>query len=1033
MIIFIRRKNMFKRIIHICILAVWTFYCGTVTAQQSIEKYDPDELYKQAVELFEREMFTAARKMFEDVMEHAVDKRDFVYSNSQYYAALCAIELTQPDAESLLMRFISDNPNSPKTPYANFRMARYHYNSRRYRRAIERFEMLSPRDLDANKAVEYHFLLGHSYFMELDNVKARTSFFQIINANDQRFSSPALYFFSHINYVDENYDTALEGFLRLLNDESFSGMAPYYIAQIYFLQQRYQQVITFAENRINNVSAARRDEVMRIVGESHYRLGQYKEAIPYLEEYVRSKNPTAEDNYQLGYAYYHTGDCENAIRYFERASSSASSLGQNALVHLGDCYIKTGEKQRARLAFQRAAQMNFDLEAQENAHFNFAVLSYELMITPFNESIRSFNDFITRFPNSERLDQAYNYLVMAYTTTRNYRLAIESIERIRVRDDNILRALQRVTFFRGLELFNDLNFAAAIEMFDKSLENSRFDASIAARNVFWKAESEYRQGNFQQATDLYRRFLSMPAAQRTEEFLQAYYGLGYASFSIRNFSDALNWFQRYITAMNNMPTRTVADAHNRIGDCFFMQPAYWQAIESYEKAFNLNLSAADYSLFQMGITFGLVDRQERKIETLSDLLVRFPRSSYANVALFEMGRSYVILGRNEQAISTFRRLISDFPNSTYVSRALLELGMVHYSMDRGRDALVYYKQVVSDFPLSSDAGSALADIRNVYVDMNDIDGYLAYVGTLGNMVNITISEQDSLTYRAAENIWMSGNCAAAIVNLSNYLERFPEGSFRINANFYLADCLLRGGNMEAALKSFEFVIEQPRNMFTEQALMSASALYFNLERFEESLATYKRLETGAGIASNVLDARIGIMRSLFRLNRHSEAIEAAQTVLENRDLSPERVRETQFIMAQAYRHLNNLTAALAEYRKVATEVSSVEGAESKFNIIDILFRQNNLTESENEIFDFADRGTPHQYWMARSFILLSDIFVRKNDDFQAIHTLQSVIDGYDIQDDGIIELATAKKMEIEERTNAVREVQRDEVEVQIRN
>ena len=122
---------MYKRILSVCFLALWILCCGTVSAQRSIEQYDSDKHYKQAVELFDREKYTAARKLFEDLMDAATDNRDFTYSNSQYYVALCAIELTQPDAESLLMRFISDNPDNPKTPYANFRMASYHYNNRR--------------------------------------------------------------------------------------------------------------------------------------------------------------------------------------------------------------------------------------------------------------------------------------------------------------------------------------------------------------------------------------------------------------------------------------------------------------------------------------------------------------------------------------------------------------------------------------------------------------------------------------------------------------------------------------------------------------------------------------------------------------------------------------------------------------------------------------------------------------------------------------------------------------------------------------
>ena len=1021
---------MSKRFFVACVLVICTWCRSTVDAQKSVEQYNPDKLYKEAVEMFEKEKYTIARRLFAEVMASASDKRDYLYSNAQYFTALCSMELEQPDAESLLMRFINDNPDNPKTPYANFRMARYHHNDKRYKKAIERFEMVSPNELDVHQAIEYHFLLGHGYFMEHDHIKARASFFHIKDG-DSKYAAPANYFYSHINYIDKNYETALQGFLKLRTDDTFSGIAPYYIAQIYFMQQKYGQVIEYAPNLLDSVSARRKDEVMRVVGESYYRLGRYKEAIPYLDVYVKSKSPSVEDNYQLGFAYYQTGDCSNAIKYFEKASNSASSLGQNALCHLGDCYIRTGEKQKARLAFSTATQMNFDPDAQENAHFNFAVLSYELMMSPFNEAIRSFNEFIIKYPYSEKVDDAYNYLVVAYTTTRNYRLALESIEKIKVKDDKIRSACQRVAFFRGLELFNDLNFSEAIEMLDKSLENARYDTRIAARCNYWKAESYYREGLYQESYNLYRRFLSLPGAAQTEEYHQANYGLGYAAFSQKNYADALNWFQKYVDAMKNAATQNVADSYNRIGDCQFMQLSYWPALDSYDKAWKYNLYMSDYACFQMGFTYGLVDRHERKIETLTQLLHSYPGSSYVSDAWYEMGRSQVTLGRNEQAINSFRKMIADHPNSVNVSKSLLQLGMIYYNMNRGVEALDYYRKVIADYPSSPDARNALTGIRNVYVDMNDAEGYIAYAGSLGSMGNVSISGQDSLTYKVAENMYMANNCQGASTSLNNYLERFPQGNFKINATFYLADCYLRSGNHEEAMKGFEYVIDQPRSMFTEHALMSASAIYFNQGKYEESLKTYQRLETDAGIAGNIRDARIGVMRCRYRLKNYRETIDAAKKVLDNKDLSAENIRETQFIMAQSYREEKDLTAALTEYRKVAKEVSSVEGAESKYYIVEILMQQNKLKEAEDEVFDFAARNTPHQYWMAKSFILLSDIHVALDDDFQAIHTLNSVIEGYELQDDGIIELAVNKKKALEDKANAVKEVKVEDLEIEI--
>ncbi|MDR1673658.1 MAG: tetratricopeptide repeat protein [Bacteroidales bacterium] len=1020
---------MLKRIFAFCIIAV--FWCHGGFAQKRLSEYDSEASFRQALELYEKGMYAASRKCFVEVMSNAADRRNFMYTDAQYYTALCAIELNQNDAENLLNRFIKDNPDHPKTPTANFRLAKYHYNGKRYKKAIERFEIVSPRELNADLAAEYHFIMGHSYFMEHDNIKARASFFQVKDGNS-KYAVPAIYYYSHINYIDKNYETALQGFLTLHNDETFGSIAPYYISQIYFMQEKYDLVVENAPDLLNEVNEKRKAELMRIVGESYYRMERFKEAIPYLEHYIGSKSPTVEDNYQLGYAYYHSGDYANAIQYFEKSANSTSTLGQNALCHLGDCYVKTGDKHKARLAFSSASQMNYDPVTRENAHFNFAVLCYELTMSPFNEAIKSFNDYILKYPYSDRVDEVYNYLVAAYTTTRNYRMALEFIEKIRVKDDKVNRAYQRVAFFHGIELFNDLKFSDAINLFDTSLKNDRFDKILAARCHYWKAEAFYRLQRYREAYELYRKFSSLPDVSQTEEYKQVNYGLGYAAFSQKNYETALGWFTKYVENAGNAASKTIADACNRIGDCYFMKPAYWVALEHYDKAIRYGLSAPDYAYFQKGFTYGLVDRPERKIETLTQLLEKYPASSYVPDALYEMGKSYITVGNPQQAINSFNKLIADHPKSSYVSKSLLQLGIVYYNTDKNNEALTYYKKVIADYPASPEARNALLGVRTVYVSMNNVDAYVSYANSLGSFANVSLSEQDSLTYKAAENLYMSGDCEKSEKSLKQYLDRFPYGNFKINATFYMADCLLREGKLDESMKGFEFVIDQPRNMFTEQALMSASAIYFNQGKFEEALKSYKKMEIEAEIASNVLDAKIGVMRSLYLLKRYGETVAAAQKVLNDKEIPEENVREATFILARSFHEDGNLNSALDEYRKVAKEVSSMEGAEAKYRIVEILAQQKKWANVEEEVFDFVAKNTPHQYFMAKSFITLSDVYAAQNDDFQAIHTLQSVIDNYESKEDGIVQTATEKKTALEAKANAVQKQDQEDIEVQIK-
>jgi TolA-binding protein len=106
--------------------------------------------------------------------------------------------------------------------------------------------------------------------------------------------------------------------------------------------------------------------------------------------------------------------------------------------------------------------MDFDEKIKEDALFNYALVTYEISYSPFNEGIKAFNEYISLYPASERSDEAYNYLTLAYLNTHNYKDALAYIEKIKIKDNNIRKAYQRIAYFRALELFSNLRYQESI-------------------------------------------------------------------------------------------------------------------------------------------------------------------------------------------------------------------------------------------------------------------------------------------------------------------------------------------------------------------------------------------------------------------------------------------------------------------------------------------------------------------------------------------------------------------------------------------
>jgi TolA-binding protein len=988
-----------------------------VQSQNSMLYTDEDLNYKKGVELFEKERFAQAQHFFNLAVEYYGSEHTDIKADAEYYLALCSIELFNKDAEYQIAEFIAKYPESPRTRVAYFDMGKYKYRNKKYDEALYYFNKVWKQNLTKDQLSEFYFKKGYSHFKVDELEMANKMFFEILT-KDSKYSGPANYYYAHVAYLDKNYETALNGFKKLEDDPTFSPIVPYYIVQIYYLQGKSDKVLEVGPQMLEQPDTKREAEISRLVGEALYDKGLYQESLEYLETYKKKAEVyTREDIYQLGYVYYMTGNYEESVTTFSNITNVEDELTQNALFHMADSYLKLGKKEQARMAFEAASNLNFDGEIKEISLLNYAKLSYELSYSPFNETINAFYNYITTYPNSIHHDEAYSYLVKVYVTTKNYQEALASLNRIKVKSPEMMAAHQRVAFFRGLELFNNLQFSGALAAFEIALQQKNFDKQLHSQAIYWKAEVLYRLERYPEAFEQYNQFLLTPGAYLLDEYNNTYYNMGYCSFKQKQFSQAISWFRKYADKGNEVNLLKRSDAFIRIADSYYMDSRYSDAIEYYNQAIVIDTFDVDYALFQKGFSYGLLKKHYEKTKTLTALLERNENSIYASDALYERGRSYVAMDSVNLAIADFNLMLIQYPNSIYTVKTLLQLGLLNYSKAEYEQALINYKRVVNDYPGSQEANDAMLGIKNIYLDMNKIDDYFAYAKTQGGGTSITLSEKDSLTYLAAEKIYMTGNWKMANGMFNDYLNKYANGKFSINAHYYRGECNLNANRIDSAVADFSYVIEKPKNIFTEPSLLNAAEL--NAQKGADSLAyiLYSKLENQAEIKSNLMISRIGQMRAAYKLNRYNDAIEAANKVLFTDKIQEEETREARMVLGKSYKALNLFDAAIVQFRILALDVKNIEGAESKYTVAEILTIQGNAALAEETINEFINAATPHQFWLAKAFLLLSDIYLAKGDGFQAKANLQSVIANYSNTDDGIIAEATEKLDKIVQSEN----------------
>ena len=84
---------------------------------------------------------------------------------------------------------------------------------------------------------------------------------------------------------------------------------------------------------------------------------------------------------------------------------------------------------------------------------------------------------------------------------------------------------------------------------------------------------------------------------------------------------------------------------------------------------------------------------------------------------------------------------------------------------------------------------------------------------------------------------------------------------------------------------------------------------------------------------------------------------------------------------------------------LASDTRNAYGAEAKYLVAQLYFDEGKISDAEKEVHNYIEVSTPHAYWLARSFVLLSDIYMKLGKNMEAKQYLLSLQQNYQADDD----------------------------------
>ncbi len=995
------------------------FYVLSLSAQETRHTEHESTLFEKGTYFFEQGLYLQSREFLNDFLSlspETIHEKSKIME-AEFMLAKGALFLDLTEGELLLSRFSKKYAPEKKAQEALLGLADYYFASKVYQEAIAYYSQIDTAQLNDTEKHTLLYKRGYAYFVKNDTLNSYNDF-KKIKSKENDYQKKANYYLGIISFKNGKYEQALDFFENAKGEKEFDEVVPYYQSQIHFALQDYNNVILVGTKALQSKKITTYEtEINQLVGKAFFEKEKYNDALPYFENFERdAEELRAQDLYQVAYTRYKTRHYDKAIQTFEELKNVKSELGQNSLFILANSYLKKGDKTSARNAFAGASRLSYDRDIQKESNFQYGKLSYDQGFD--RDAISAFQRIGSA---SKHYLEAQKLLTTIFLNTQDYDRAMSLIESMPEKTPDMEMAYQKITYLKGVELFNDNKFDDSKKYLNISIDNS-VDDILKALAIFRIGEIYHKEENYYDSSRNFLKFNELarntPNLPMESSLYMSDYILGYNYLKMKEYLKASIHFDNSIQGIidkwkkitsNDIKNRVFPDAILRAGDSHFNKNNYKDALSYYQTSINYKYQGYDYALFQKARILGVQGHKIDQIAALETLNTELPNSPYIDDALYLLGRTYFREGNYDKAeVVTYELVTKHKETSNLINKGYLLLGLINYNQNELENALKYYEATAVKNPTEGEMTSALKSIEEIYVDMNNPEGFIDFKErVLGQ--EVTNDDKENLVFKSGELQYEAGNIEGAIGGYTKYINQYPNGKYILQAYYNRAESHLFQKNYPSALLDYEFVIAKGNSGLYEKALTKASNISYNyLENFEKAYNHYAALSKVASDEDKKLEANLGALRSAYRINLTDGIYDAADNVINHQKATEAQKATAHFFKAKTAMTLDDYDIALTHFR-VAAKQSNVQGAESRYQISYIYYLQRELNIARELCMAHLKTSKNYETWVAKGLLLLSDIAFEQGDLFNARAALETLIENYKSdKNPNIIEAAKEK-------------------------
>ncbi len=951
---------------------------------------DLQQRFNHAKDLYQREAYKAARVEFNKTLVEPY------LAESSYFLASSAIRAEHADGEQLMNDFVSQFPFHVYAQNAFLDIADFYYGKGAYEDALANFNKF-----DGHLSADILFKKGYCEFY-LNKYDQALATFKKLDGSYSPAQNDAAYFQGYIYHSRGDVKTSYKFLKEAFESQQYRKPAMELYASTLYQNGQYQELIRLVESELTPVDNG---VVLNFLADSQYALEKYRSAAGSYNDLFKSyaKHRNERNYFRAGYSSFKIENKDDAIQYLKRSAVANDSVGAYASYYLGVIYTEQKNWHFAISSFENTAK--YPTVIREDALFHQA---RSLMQLPnYQEAIEVLNIYSASYPAGRFKSGVKEMLGVCYAQTNDYDLAIQHIEELDRLTPELKQTYQRVSFLKGVNLFNDKKFELAAEVFQKSLIYNE-DAGLTQQTYYWMGEALTLLDQQDEALFYYKSVSPQPSV---EVYLKSIYGKAYAHYNLKDYASSVAAFRKFESQYTSAVNRKyLADALLRMGDCYFVLKEYQRGIEYYTKAEKEGNRNKDHIYFQIGLLNRYLDKEVMAKRYFSKLIKELPSSPKVDHAYFQMAQMEFEAGKSKEAVESYRLFMMKYPSSDFIPFALLNQAVAFDNEGQVESSISNYKEILDRFPRHQTANSALLGLQDKSTagQFDSFDEYLKKY----KQANPNSEALENIEFESARANYYSQQYEMAIKGLEDFVKAYPNSSLITESQYLIGDSYYRQEHYEKARDNFKKIDSLVDFSKYPRVLYRLATIESLLGNLESGNAYFYKLASASRSSRNIINVHSGLMENHFAASQYDSAIHYGNELLNNPKAGVLVSAQANLIIGKSQYEKDDLEAALQNFLPLVSNSPDERGAEAYYYISKIYYDQAKYDRALESLFILTDNFKTYEIWLGKAYLLMADIYIETNELFQAKATLNSLIEHSTLQE--VTAVAKAKLKQIED-------------------